>query len=125
MTTCDGRRRTATAVLVVATAAAAVIGVAGPAGAENRPATRPVCVRVETQFARVVAANSHVKAAFDKAQALQNRLVRAGRVTLAHRLDTRVAHLRALHAALVTRLAVIAARAQGRCPEKAPTLSDL
>jgi hypothetical protein len=122
----DSRRRTRTFAAVVAiTAALSLVGVAGPAAAQSAPPSRAgICVRAEQQWTRLVAANRQAKAAFARAQALQNRLLRAGRVVVAHRLDQRLAHLRAIHAALVARAQAIAARVQGRCPDRSPTLSD-
>jgi hypothetical protein len=119
------RRRTHTIAAVVAiTAALTLVGVAGPAAAQSAlPSRAGICVRAEQQWARLVAANRQAKAAFARAQALQNRLLRAGRVVVAHRLDQRLAHLRAIHTALVTRAQAIAARVQGRCPDRPPTLS--
>jgi hypothetical protein len=121
----DSRRRTRTFAAVVAiTAALSLVGVAGPAAAQSAPPSRAgICVRAEQQWTRLVAANRQAKAAFARAQALQNRLLRAGRL-VAHRLDQRLAHLRAIHAALVARAQAIAARVQGRCPDRSPTLSD-
>jgi hypothetical protein len=122
----DSRRRTRTIAAVVAvTATLSLVGVAGPAAAQSAPPSRAgICVQAEQQWARLVAANRQAKAAFTRAQALQNRLLRAGRVVVAHRLDQRLAHLRAIHAALVARVQAIAARVQGRCPDRSPTLSD-
>jgi hypothetical protein len=122
----DSRRRTRT----VAAGAAIVVGlslvgVAGPAAAQSTsPSQAPICVRAERQWDRLVAANQTAKAAFARAQALQNRLIRAGRVVVAHRLDQRLAHLRAVHAALVVRVQAIAARIRGRCSGRRPTLGD-
>jgi hypothetical protein len=121
----DSRRRTRT----IAAGAAVVgvlslVGVAGPAAAQGAgPSRAAICVRAGKQWDRLVAANQHAKAAFANAQALQNRLIRAGRVVVAHRLDGRLAHLRAIHAALVVRVQAIATRIQGRCPARAPTLT--
>jgi hypothetical protein len=122
----DSRRRTRTFAAVAAiTAALSLVGVAGPAAAQSAPPSRAgICVRAEQQWTRLVAANRQAKAAFARAQALQNRLLRAGRVVVAHRLDQRLAHLRAIHAAVVARAQAIAARVQGRCPDRSPTLSD-
>jgi hypothetical protein len=123
----DSPRRTRTIAAVVAiTAALSLVGVAGPAAAQSAaPSRAGICVRAEQQWTRLVAANRLAKVAFARAQALQNQLVRAGRVVVAHRLDQRLAHLRAIHAALVTRAQAIAARVQGRCPDHPPTLRDL
>jgi hypothetical protein len=122
----DSRRRTRTIAAVVAvTAALSLAGVAGPAAAQSAPPSRAgICVRAEQQWARLVIANRQAKAAFARAQALQNRLLRAGRVVVAHRLDQRLAHLRAIHAALVARVQAIAARVQSRCSDRPPALSD-
>jgi hypothetical protein len=122
----DSPPRTRTMAAVVAiTAALSLVGVAGPAAAQSAPPSKAgICVRAEQQWTRVVAANRLAKAAFARAQALQNRLLRAGRVVVAHRLDQRLAHLRAVHAALVARAQAIAARVQGRCADHPPTLSD-
>jgi hypothetical protein len=122
----DSRRRTRTIAAVVAvTAALSLAGVAGPAVAQSIPPSRTgICVRAEQQWARLVVANRQAKAAFARAQALQNRLLRAGRVVVAHRLDQRLAHLRAIHAALVARVQAIAARVQSRCSDRPPALSD-
>ncbi|HSO94835.1 MAG TPA: hypothetical protein VLV81_02210, partial [Acidimicrobiia bacterium] len=108
-----------------AVATLSVVGVAAPAAAQDaRAPGAAICVRVGRQFGRLVAANQLAKAAFTKAQALHDRLTRAGRVKLAHRLDVRLTHLRAVHAMLVARVDAIAARIQGRCSTRAPTLSD-
>jgi hypothetical protein len=122
----DSRRRSRTIAAVVAvTAALSLAGVAGPAGAQSAPPSRAgICVRAEQQWARLVVANRQAKAAFARAQALQNRLLRAGRVVVAHRLDQRLAHLRAIHAGLVARVQAIAARVQSRCSDRPPALSD-
>jgi hypothetical protein len=118
------RRRTRT----IAAGAAIVVGlslvgVAGPAAAQSTsPSPAAICVRAGRQWDRLVAANQKAKAAFTKAQALRNRLIRAGRVVIAHRLDQRLAHLRDIHAALVVRVRAIATRIQGRCAAHAPTL---
>lgn len=121
------RRPIRTLLIVAATTAASVVAVvvAAPAGAKPVPPSRPaLCVRAENQWARLVTANTKAKTAFAKAQALQNRLIRAGRTLVAHRLDTRLAHLRAIHATLVARAAAIATRVQGRCSDRPPTLND-
>jgi hypothetical protein len=55
---------------------------------------------------------------------LQNRLLRQGRTTLAHRLDTRLAYLRQAHTLLVSRVDAIATRVQGRCTERPPDLAS-
>jgi hypothetical protein len=121
----DSRRRTRT----IAAGAAIVggltlVGVAGPAAAQSAsPPQAAICVRAGRQWDRLVAANQTAKAAFTKAQALQNRLIRAGRVVVAHRLDQRLAHLRTVHAALLVRVQAIATRIQGRCAARAPTLT--
>jgi hypothetical protein len=122
----DSRRRTRTIAAVVAVAATlSLVAAAGPAAAQTAsPSRTGICVRAEQQWARLGAANRQAKAAFARAQALQNRLVRAGRVVVAHRLDQRLAHLRSIHAALVARAEAIAARVQGRCADRPPTLSD-
>lgn len=119
------RTRAVTAfVAVVATFG--VVGISAPAAAapSQRLPAAAICVRAGRQFDRLVVANQVAKAAFTKAQALHDRLTRAGRVALAHRLDVRLTHLRAVHAALVARVQVIVTRIQGRCSVRAPTLSD-
>jgi hypothetical protein len=119
------RRRTPMIATGAAVVAVLSLGAAGPAGAQPAsPSRAGICARAENQWGRLVVANQHAKAAFAKAQALQNRLIRAGRVGVAHRLDQRLAHLRAVHVALVARVAAIAGRVQGRCPDRAPTLGD-
>jgi hypothetical protein len=118
------RRARIITVVVAVTAALSLVGVGGPAAAQSTtPSRAAICVRAEQQWGRAVAANRLAKAAFARAQALQERLVRAGRVVVAHRLDQRLAHLRAIHAALVARVQVIAARVQGRCSDRPPALS--
>src|ERR1700686_3598732 len=122
----DSRRRTRT----IAAGAAVIgvlslVGVAGPAAAQSTsPSQAAICVRAGRQWDRLVAANQTAKAAFTKAQALQNRLIRAGQVVVAHRLDQRLAHLRTVHAALVVRVQAVATRVQGRCAAHAPTLPN-
>jgi hypothetical protein len=119
------RRPIRALLIVAATTAASVVAVAAPAGAQPVSPSRPaLCVRAENQWARRVTANKQAKTAFDKAQALQNRLLRAGRTLVAHRLDTRLGHLRAIHTTLVARGAAIAARVQGRCSGRPPILND-
>jgi hypothetical protein len=110
---------------LAATTAVCVVTVAGPAGAQSRPPSRGagICARADHQWARLVAMNQRAKTAFEKAQAFRNRLIRAGRVGIAHRLDTRLAHLRQIHATLVARAEAVAARVQGRCSDRPPTLS--
>jgi hypothetical protein len=120
----NSRRRTRTIAAAAVVGGLSLVGVAGPAGAQTaRPSRAAICVRAERQWDRVVVANQRAKVAFTKAQALRNQLIRAGRVVVAHRLDGRLAHLRAVHAALVARVQVIATRIQGRCPARAPTLT--
>ena len=122
----DSRRTRTIAAVVAVTAGLSLGGAAVPAAAQSAPPTRAgICVRAERQWARLVAANQQAKAAFARAQALQNRLERAGRVVIAHRLDQRLAHLRAIHAALLVRVQAITARVQGRCPDRPPALSDV
>jgi hypothetical protein len=123
----DARRRTPMIVTGAAVVAVvSLLGAAGPAEAQRAsPSRAGICVRAENQWGRLVVANQQAKAAFAKAQALKNRLIRAGRVGVAHRLDQRLAHLRAVHAALVARVAAIAGRIRGRCPDRPPTLSDV
>jgi hypothetical protein len=126
MVTRDSRRGTRTiAAVVAATAGLSLVGIAGPAAAQSAPPSRAgICVRAEQQWARLGVANRQAKAAFARAQALQKQLSRAGRVVVAHRLDQRLAHLRAIHAALVARVQAVAARVQGRCSDRPPALSD-
>src|SRR5258708_13025661 len=77
----------AVAVLAALTAGC-VVGLADAAGAQQGLPSRPsLCVRAENQWSRLVVANDRAKAAFAKALALQNRLIRAGRGGVAHRLD--------------------------------------
>jgi hypothetical protein len=116
-------RRTITTVMAVAAAASALLG-PGPASAAPLPRAG-VCARADRQWARVVAIDKRTKTAFAKAQALQERLIRAGRPGVAHRLDIRLEHLRQLHAELVNRAAVIAARVRGQCPDRSPSLGTL
>jgi hypothetical protein len=66
--------------------------------------------------------NQRAKAAFARASALRGRLLRAGRVRLAHRLDIRLRYLRQIHLALVDRVALLAARAGGSCSGRPPAL---
>lgn len=109
---------------VVVALALGVVAVASPAGARTAaPSADAVCTRAARQWTRLVTLNGRAKTAFARAQALQTRLIRAGRVGVAHRLDQRLAHLRSIHATLVTRVQAIAARVQGRCSDRAPTLS--
>jgi len=112
--------------LVVVALAAGSVALAVPAGAQTprpvRPAGTAVCARAQRQFTRLVNANAKTKAAFTRAQTLQNTLLRAGRVGLAHRLDARLTYLRSLHTAYVNRVAAIAARIQGRCSTNPPQL---
>jgi hypothetical protein len=112
--------------LVVVALAAGSVALAVPAGAQTRRPVRPAgaaaCARAQRQFARLVNANAKTKAAFTRAQTLQNALLRAGRVGLAHRLDARLTYLRSLHTAYVNRVAAIAARIQGRCSANPPQL---
>ena len=120
----DARRRLRTIAAGAAVVGAlSLVGVAGPAAAQStRPPRAAICVRAARQWDRLVAANQQAKSAFTRARALQHRLLRAGRVVVAHRLDGRLAHLRAIHTALVARVQVIATGIQGRCPARAPTL---
>ncbi len=125
MSTGNARHHLLAIALLGALTAGSVVGFAGPAGAHSSLPTRPrLCVRVENQWSRLAAANDRTKAAFDKALALQNRLIHAGRVAVAHRLDARLAHLRAIHAALVARVDALATRVRGRCSDRAPTFTD-
>src|SRR5713226_1778975 len=115
MSTGNARHHLLAVALIVALTAGCVVGLAGPAGAHQSLPSRPrLCVRAENQWSRLVAANDRAKAAFAKALALQNRLIRAGRVGVAHRLDARLAHLRAIHTALVARAEALATRVEGR-----------
>jgi hypothetical protein len=111
---------------VVAVAlSAGSVAVAGPAGAQSSAPVQPVtalCTRAQKQWARLARANTTTKAAFERARSLQNQLVRAGRVGLAHRLDARLLYLRALHAHYLNRVARIATRVQGRCSASPPQL---
>jgi hypothetical protein len=121
-------RAVATVTLVTLLGLAA-IGSAGPAAAQsapipNGPRAATLCTRAHNQWARLVAANKRATVAFNRAQTLQNRLLRQGRTTLAHRLDTRLAYLRQVHALSVSRVAAIAARVQGRCTERPPDLGS-
>ena len=122
----NARHHIPTVVLMITVVTGAGGGaLTAPAGAHQGLPSRPgPCIRAENQWARLVAANSRAKEAFDKALALQNRLIHAGRVGIAHRLDARLAHLRAIHTALVARAETVATRVQGRCSDRAPTLSD-
>jgi len=119
-------RGLAPAVVVVALGAGGV-ALAVPAAAQAprplRPANGALCTQAQQRWARLVTADARTKAAFDKAQSLQNRLIRAGRAGLAHRLDARLTYLRALHTAYVDRVAAIAARVQGRCSASPPQLA--
>ncbi len=115
------------AAILVALLALVTVAPAGPAAAQstptpNHPRAATLCARVHNQWARLVAANKRATAAFNRAQTLQNRLLHQGRTSLAHRLDARLAYLRQAHALLVSRVNLIAARAQGRCSEQPPNL---
>lgn len=122
----DPRRRTRTvAAGVIVAVVLSVVAVAAPAGARTAsPAGAGICLRATRQWDRLVTLNREAKHAFARAQALQRRLVRAGRVVVAHRLDQRLAHLRSIHATLVARAQAIATRVHGRCSARAPTLTD-
>jgi hypothetical protein len=113
-------------VIVVVALLAGSVALAGPAGAQApdpaRPASSAICARAQRQWARLVSANAKTKTAFARAQSLQNRLIRAGRVRLAQRLDARLTYLRSLHTADVARVSAIAARIQGRCLGGPPDL---
>ena len=115
-------RRVAAAAALVALTLPVVV--AAPVGAEARRAP-PVCARAQAQWARIVASNARVKAAFERASALRAQLNRSGRTQLGHRLDTRLQYLQSLHANLVARVALIAARVQGRCSAQPPVLPGL
>jgi hypothetical protein len=122
--------RVLAAAAVVTLLALGAIAPAGPAAAQsappaNNPRAVTLCGRAHNQWARLVAANKRATVAFNRAQAVQNRLLRQGRTTLAHRLDTRLAYLRQAHALLVSRVAAIAARVQGRCTERPPDLGSV
>jgi hypothetical protein len=116
-------------------AASAVLGLtlivppAGPAGGTTegvRLAPQPaICARVRSQWARLADANRRARRAFQRAETLQARLLRAGRSAIAHRLDTRLQDLRHAHTLLVTRVATIAAKAAGVCSGRPPVLSGL
>ena len=100
---------------------------ATPAGAATPTATGPrpgLCARVQTRWARLVLANQRAKAAFLRASALQDRLERAGRSRLGHRLDIRLQYLRQIHAILVDRVRLLAARAAGVCSGRPPVLDS-
>jgi hypothetical protein len=109
-------------------AAAALVGLtlpvvlARPAGAAT-PHAPAICARVEAQYERIVAGNTKVKNAYEKALALRSQLNRNGRARLGQRLDARLAYLQSVHAELVARVALIVARVQGRCSTQPPTLS--
>jgi hypothetical protein len=116
--------RAGAAGLVVAVALSVAV-VAAPAPAQTTsPSAASVCTRAQRQWDRLVTLNGKAKNAFARAQALQSRLLRAGRVLVAHRLDQRLAHLRSIHATLVARVQAIAARVQGRCSDRAPALTS-
>jgi hypothetical protein len=100
---------------------AAAAGAATPTARNPRPG---VCARVRNQWARLVVANKRAKTAFDKASALRDRLVHGGRANLAHRLDVRLQYLRQIHALLVDRVQLIAARANGVCSDRPPVLDS-
>jgi hypothetical protein len=100
---------------------------AAPAGAATAtaPSPRPaLCGRVRNQYARLVAQNKRAKTAFEKASALQQRVLRSGRTQLAHRLDTRLQYLRQIHVLLVDRVNLVASRVASRCSVRAPTLDS-
>ncbi len=116
--------RAAAAVLLVAGLAAAGLASAAPAGAQPAP-TRggaAACARAERQWSRLVTANTRARAAFAKAQALQNGLIANGRARLASRLDVRLAYLRSLHNTYTNLVSAIALRVQGRCSASPPQL---
>jgi hypothetical protein len=99
--------------------------VAAPAGAATPAARNPrpgLCMRVRNQWARLVVANKRAKTAFEKASALRDRLLHAGRANLAHRLDVRLQYLRQIHVMLVDRVQLVAARASGVCSDRPPVL---
>jgi hypothetical protein len=117
------RRRVAVSVVALG----ALLALAAPAAAATPAAPNPrpgLCARVETQWARIVVANKRAKTAFARASALRGRLMRAGRVRLAHRLDLRLRYLRQIHRILVDRVALLAARAGGVCPGRPPVLGS-
>ena len=116
-----GRRVAAAAALVALTLP---VVLAPPAGAAT-PHAPAICARVDAQYARIVAANTKVRNAYEKAFALRSELNRNGRVRLGQRLDTRLAYLQSGRAELVARVALIAARVQGRCSTPPPTLPGL
>jgi hypothetical protein len=123
------RRRLPRLLLGAGFAAVLTVAAAAPAGAQSSPTPNPpgaatLCTRAHNQWARLVTANKRATVAFGRAQALQNRLLRQGRATLSHRLDTRLAYLRQAHALLVSRVQAIAARVQGRCSERPPDLGS-
>ncbi len=111
------------AVLVIAVTLS-VVAVAAPAQAQTRSPTPVACTRAAREWTRLVSLNQQAKTLYARAQTLQNRLLRAGRVVVAHRLDQRLAHLRAVHTMLVARVQAIATRIQGRCSGRAPTLTS-
>ena len=125
-----GRRRLgriAAPVLVVVVLATAGVALAVPAAAlsgrsSTRVAAAAPCARAQRLWARLLTANTKAKAAFTKAQALQNRLIRSDRARLAQRLDVRLAYLRSLHTRYVNLVATIEARIQGRCSASPPQL---
>ena len=112
---------------IVALGAVLVLAVpAAPAGAQTTaaPDAHPgLCARVHNQYDRAVKANARAKVAFEKASALQQRLLQQ-RPRLAHRLDVRLQYLRQLHELLVDRVNLIASRASGVCSEKPPVLES-
>ncbi|HEV3452909.1 MAG TPA: hypothetical protein VG869_17125 [Acidimicrobiia bacterium] len=106
-----------------------IVPLAVPAGAATdgvRPAPQPaICARARSQWARLADANRRARRAFQRAEALQARLLRAGRSAIAHRLDTRLRYLRQVHTLIVTRVATIAAKAAGVCSGRPPVLAGL
>jgi hypothetical protein len=120
----DGRMGTARGRVAAAAALVALtlpVALAAPAGAAT-PQAPAICARVQTQYTRIVAANTRAKNAFEKASTLRSQLNRNGRARLGQRLNTRLAYLQSVHAELVARVAAIAARVQGRCPTPPPSL---
>ena len=113
-------------VLTLAILALAVPAAAqpGPGPTSGRSTAAAPCARAQKLWARLLTANTKAKAAFTKAQALQNRLIRSDRARLAQRLDVRLAYLRSLHTRYVNLVATIEARIRGRCSASPPQLTS-
>jgi hypothetical protein len=116
------RRRVAAAAALVALTLP--VALAAPAGAEAHGAPA-ICARVQAQYARLAAANTKAKNAYEKASNLRTQLTRNGRARLGQRLDARLTYLQSVHAELVARLALLVARVHGRCAATPPTLDGL